>query len=87
LHDLAWFSLRKRSGKRQKKNSEHQSNCNFHLVILLLAILQACLPGQACSVTWSGTEARPRGAALARGPGECCGNRRADGEELHPSEE
>jgi hypothetical protein len=49
--------------------------------------LQACLPGQACSVTGSGTEARPRDAALARGPGESCGNRQADGEELRPSEE
>jgi hypothetical protein len=26
----------------------------------------------------------PRRAALARGPGESCGNRQADGEELHP---
>jgi quercetin dioxygenase-like cupin family protein len=26
----------------------------------------------------------PRHAALARGPGESCGNRQADGEELHP---
>jgi len=49
--------------------------------------LQAYLPGQACSVTWSGTEARPRGAALARGPGESCGNHQADGEEFRPSEE
>ncbi len=34
---------------------------------------------RACSVTWSGTEARPRDAALARGPGKSCGNCQADG--------
>src|SRR4029077_171741 len=30
LNDLAWFRLRKRSCKRQKRNGEQQSNCNFH---------------------------------------------------------
>src|SRR5882762_10386323 len=50
----------------------------------------SCPLQRTSSVTWRGTEARPRGAALARGPGESlpaatgCGNRQEDGEELHP---
>jgi hypothetical protein len=44
----------------------------------------ACEDAGTISVTWRGSEATPRRAALARGPNKSCGNRRVDGEELHP---
>src|SRR5882724_2311353 len=69
------------AGVRDATNERSATTNNNRTAIFMDS---SCPLQRTSSVTWRGTEARPRGAALARGPGESCGNRQEDGEELHP---
>src|SRR5260221_13979803 len=69
------------AGVRDASNERSATTNNNRTAIFMDS---SCPLPRTSSVTWRGTEAKPLGAALARGPGESCGNRQEDGEELHP---